>query len=101
MLTLIRRGDVVAVHSLRRGSAEALEGVAHGDSDTSVLVGRAIGDIELPSSASIGVVVRGPEVLVAHHDLIVEAEDHLIVLITNKQQIADVEKLFQVGITFV
>lgn len=101
LLTLIRRGDVVAVHSLRKGSAEALEGVAHGDSDNSVLVGKAIGEIELPSSASIGVVVRGQEVLVAHHNLIIEAEDHLIALITNKKQIVDVEKLFQVGITFV
>jgi len=101
LLTLIRRGDVVAVHSLRRGSAEALEGIAHGDEDTSVLVGRTIGDIALPSSASIGVVVRADKVMVAHHDLVIEAEDHLIVLITNKQQIADVEKLFQVGITFV
>jgi trk system potassium uptake protein TrkA len=64
-------------------------------------VGRAISEIELPSSASIGVVVREQEVLVAHHDLIIEAEDHLIVLITNKKQLADVEKLFQVGITFV
>ena len=101
LLTLIRRGDVVAVHSLRRGSAEALEGVAHGDKETSVLVGRSIGELPLPKSASIGVVVRGNDVLVAHHDLVVEPEDHLIVLITNKQQIADVEKLFQVGVTFV
>ena len=101
LLTLIRRGDVVAVHSLRRGSAEALEGVAHGDRETSVLVGRTIAEITLPKSASIGVVVRGDAVLVAHHDLVIEAEDHLIVLITNKQQIGDVEKLFQVGITFV
>ncbi len=101
LLTLIRRGDVVAVHSLRKGSAEALEGIAHGDSDTSVLVGRAISDIELPNSASIGVVVRDGEVLIAHHDLVVESEDHLIVLITNKQQISDVEKLFQVDVTFV
>jgi len=101
LLTLIRRGDVVAVHSLRRGSAEALEGVAHGDSETSVLVGRMISEITLPKSASIGVVVRGDEVLIAHHDLIIEPEDHLIVLITNKQQIADVEKLFQVGVNFV
>ncbi len=101
LLTLIRRGDVVAVHSLRRGSAEALEGVAHGDRETSVLVGRSISELPLPKSASIGVVVRGDQVLVAHHDLVIEPEDHLIVLITNKQQIADVEKLFQVGITFV
>lgn len=101
LLTLIRRGDVVAVHSLRRGEAEALEGVAHGDRDTSVLVGRTIAELPLPKSASIGVVVRGDEVLVAHHDLVIEPEDHLIVLITNKQQIADVERLFQVGVTFV
>lgn len=101
LLTLIRRGDVVAVHSLRRGEAEALEGVAHGDKDTSALVGRTIAELPLPKSASIGVVVRGDQVLVAHHDLVIEPEDHLIVLITNKQQIADVERLFQVGVTFV
>jgi len=58
-------------------------------------------DIEVPNSASIGVVVRDGEVLIAHHDLVVESEDHLIVLITNKQQISDVEKLFQVDVTFV
>ena len=101
LLTLIRRGDVVAVHSLRRGEAEALEGVAHGDRETSALVGRCISELPLPRSASIGVVVRGDEVLMAHHDLVIEPEDHLIVLVTNKQQIADVEKLFQVGVTFV
>ena len=101
LLTLIRRGDVVAVHSLRRGSAEALEGVAHGDRETSALVGRSIGELKLPGSANIGVVVRGEEVLVTHHDLVIEPEDHLIVLVTDKRQIHDVEKLFQVGVTFV
>lgn len=101
LLTLIRRGDVVAVHSLRRGSAEALEGVAHGDRDTSTLVGRSIGDIQLPKSANIGVVVRGEQVLIPHHDLVIESEDHLIVLITDKREIGGVEKLFQVSVTFV
>ncbi len=101
LLTLIRRGDVVAVHSLRRGAAEALEGVAHGDKETSMLVGRTIGEIKLPKSANIGVVVRGKDVLIGHHDLVIEPEDHLIVLITDKQQIGDVEKLFQVSVTFV
>ena len=101
LLTLIRRGDVVAVHSLRRGAAEALEGVAHGDADTSELVGRPIGRLKLPDSATIGAVVRGEEVLVAHHDLVIEPEDHLIVLVTDKRQIHEVERLFQVGVTFV
>jgi len=101
LLTLIRRGDVVAVHSLRRGSAEALEGVAHGEEGTSALVGRSISEIKLPKNATIGVVVRGDEVLVAHHDLVIENEDHLIVLITDKKHVGAVEKLFQVGVTFV
>ncbi len=101
LLTHIRRGDVVGVHSLRKGSAEALEGVAHGDAGNSKLVGRAIADIDLPSSAAIGAVVRNEQVLIAHHDLVIEAEDHLIVLITNKEQIHDVEKLFQVDVTFI
>ncbi len=101
LLTLTRQGDVVAVHSLRRGEAEALEGVAKGDLDTSKLVGRAIGEISLPESASIGVVVRGDKVMIAHHDLVVEAEDHLILLITDKREIHAVEELFQVGFGFV
>ena len=101
LLTLTRKGDVVAVHSLRRGEAEALEGVAKGDIDTSKLVGRAIGNISLPESASIGVVVRGDKVMIAHHDLVVEAEDHLILLITDKREIHAVEALFEVGFGFV
>lgn len=101
LLTLTRQGDVVAVHSLRKGQAEALEGVAKGDLETSRLVGRAIADIRLPESASIGVVVRGDKVMIAHHDLMVEAEDHLIMLITDKRDIHAVEELFQVGFSFV
>jgi trk system potassium uptake protein TrkA len=92
---------VVAVHSLRRGSAEALEGVAHGEEGTSALVGRCISDINLPKNATIGVVVRGDDVLIAHHDLVIENEDHLIVLITDKKHVGGVEKMFQVGVTFV
>lgn len=101
LLTRIRRGDVVGVHSLRRGSAEALEGVAHGGLEDSSLVGRAIGDLDLPRTATVGMVVRGDEVLTAHHDLVVEDEDHVIVLVTDRAEIGEVEKLFQVGLTFV
>jgi len=101
LLTHIRRGDVVAVHSLRKGSAEAMECIAHGDRKTSPVVGRRIEEIDFPEDATIGAVVRGSEVFIAHHDLVVEPEDHLIVLVVNKSQISDVEKLFQVGVTFI
>jgi len=100
LLARVRRGDVVAVHSLRRGAAEAIEAVAHGDRHSSRVVGRAIGEIKLPHGTSIGAIVRGDEVLIAHHDIVIEAEDHLILFVVDKRRIPEVERLFQVSITF-
>lgn len=101
LLAHIRRGDVAVVHSLRRGAAEAIEAVAHGDSRTSRVIGRAIEDIKLPAAATIGAIVRGDEVLIAHHDTVIEAEDHVIMFLVDKRRIAEVERLFQVGVTFI
>ncbi|MCB1799632.1 MAG: Trk system potassium transporter TrkA, partial [Gammaproteobacteria bacterium] len=100
LLTHVRRGDVVMVHSLRRGAAEAIEAVAHGDRTSSRVVGRAVEDIKLPEGTSIGAIVRGDEVIIAHHDTVIESEDHVILFLTDKRRISDVERLFQVGITF-
>ncbi len=100
LLAHIRRGDVVNVHSLRRGAAEAIEAIAHGDSRSSSVIGKCIEDIRLPRGTTIGAVVRGDEVLMAHHDTVIEAEDHVILFLVDKSRLEDVEKLFQVGVTF-
>jgi len=101
LLAHVRRGDVVAVHSLRRGAAEAIEAVAHGDRHTSRVVGRRICEVPLPKGATIGALVRGNDVLIAHDDLIIHAEDHVILFLVDKKRIHDVEKLFQVSVTFI
>jgi trk system potassium uptake protein TrkA len=100
LLTHIRRGDVVVVHSLRRGAAEAMEAIAHGDERSSKVVGRMVENIKLPPGTTIGAIVRGEEVMIAHHDTVIEPEDHVILFLVNKKQITEVEKLFQVGVTF-
>jgi len=100
LLTHIRRGDVVVVHSLRRGAAEAIEAVAHGDEKSSRVVGRAVADIKLPRGTTIGAVVRGEEVIIAHHDTVIESDDHVVLFLSDKKSIVAVEKLFQVGVTF-
>ncbi|GHB22457.1 Trk system potassium transporter TrkA [Salinicola rhizosphaerae] len=100
LLTHVRRGDIVNVHSLRRGAAEAIEAIAHGDKRSSRVVGRAVADIDLPGGTSIGAVVRGKEVLMAHDDVVIESGDHLILFVIDKRRIRDVERLFQVGLTF-
>ncbi len=101
LLAHVRRGDVVVVHSLRRGAAEAIEAVAHGDKNSSKVVGRTIEQIKLPKGASISAIVRGEEVIIAHHDVKIETEDHVIMFLVDKSKIRDVEKLFQVGVTFI
>ena len=126
LLTHIRRGDVAAVHSLRRGAAEALELVVHGDARSSNVVGRKVADIKLPKGASIGAIVRGlpttegrdpgeddgkkkargassnpdAQILIAHHDTVIETGDHVILFMINKKLIRQVEELFQVGVGF-
>lgn len=126
LLAYVRHGDVAAVHSLRRGAAEALELVAHGDARSSRVVGKKVEEIELPRGATIGAIVRGlPEtevhsgggvfrdyeedrtqsdhdvqVIIAHHDTIIESEDHVILFVINRKMIRQVEKLFQVNVGF-
>ncbi len=100
LLTHVRRGDVAAVHSLRRGAAEAIEAVAHGDSKTSRVVGRTVDEIKLPPGTTIGALVRGEEVIIAHHNTVIESDDHVILFLVDKQHIPAVERLFQVGVTF-
>lgn len=101
LLAHVRRGDVVRVHSLRRGAAEAIEAIAHGDKTTSKVVGREIADLKLPPGTTIGAIVRGNNVIIAHHNTVIESEDHVILFLIDKKHIADVERLFQVGITFI
>jgi len=100
LLRYVRRGDIVQVHSLRRGAAEAIEIIARGDAQTSKVVGRRIDEITLPEGTTIGAIARKEEILIAHHDVKVEADDHVILFLPDKSKVAEVERLFQVSIGF-
>ena len=114
LLAYVRRGDVEAVHSLRRGAAEALEAIVRGDRKTCRMAGRRVDEVGLPQGAQVGAIVRGlhrpdgseagseakPEVILAHHDTVVQPLDHVIIFVPRKRMIREVEKLFQVSPTF-
>lgn len=119
LLAHVRQGDVAEVHSLRRGAAEALEIVAHGDAKTSKVIGKRIDQIEWPHGVTVAALVRNfdqavvvgqtddwtaitrhGEVVIAHHDTVIQADDHVIVFCTRKNLVKKVEKLFQVGFHF-
>jgi len=101
LLTHIRRGHMVRVHSLRRGAAEAIEAVAHGRPGQSKVVGKRIEEIDLPPDTSIGGIIRGEDVIIAHHDVMIEPDDHVILFVADHRQIRRVEKLFAVDAMFV
>ncbi|WP_097459526.1 Trk system potassium transporter TrkA [Mangrovitalea sediminis] len=100
LLTHVRRGDVVNVHALRRGAAEAIEAIAHGDHRSSKVVGRRLDEIALPEGTTIGAIVRHNEVLIAHDHVRVQPDDHVILFLVDKKRTREVERLFQVGLTF-
>ncbi|MDF0535366.1 Trk system potassium transporter TrkA [Shewanella yunxiaonensis] len=95
LLTHIRQGDICNVYSLRRGAAEAIEAIAHGDASTSKVVGKQVGEIKLPPGTTIGAIVRDEEVLMAHDRTVIAQGDHVILFLVNKKFVSDVEKLFQ------
>lgn len=100
LLSKIRRGDVVSAHSLRRGAAEAIEAIAHGDKRSSKVVGKQIDEIKLPEGTTIGAIVRGDEVIIAHHDTVIESDDHVIMFLVDKRKVSEVERLFQPSFMF-
>lgn len=119
LLARIRRGDVAVVHSLRRGAAEALEIVAHGDRKHSKVVGRRIIDIDWPAGVTVAAIVRhfdqmetlgvrdngtvdrrAGHVVIAHGETVIESDDHVIVFCLSKKLVCKVEALFQVSFGF-
>jgi trk system potassium uptake protein TrkA len=118
LLAKVRRGDIAQVHSLRRGAAEALEIVAHGDEKTSKVIGQRIGDLPVIQGAYIAAIVRNLDqyediaragfeiikrqghVVIAHRDVVIEKDDHVIVFCQNRRVVKSVEKLFAVSVGF-
>ncbi|MEG2042415.1 MAG: Trk system potassium transporter TrkA, partial [Hafnia sp.] len=95
LLGHVRKADIVSVSSLRRGVAEAIEAIAHGDESTSKVVGRKVEEIKLPPGTTIGAIVRGDDVIIANSESKIEQGDHVIMFLTDKKFITDVERLFQ------
>jgi trk system potassium uptake protein TrkA len=94
LLAHVRRGDVVRVHSLRRGAAEAIEAIIHGDDRSSRVVGKRIEEIKLPDGAAIGAIVRGERVIMAHHDTVLDCDDHVILFLSDRRHVEAVERMF-------
>ncbi|MEE9444121.1 MAG: TrkA C-terminal domain-containing protein, partial [Cocleimonas sp.] len=86
---------------LRKGAAEVIEVIAHGDKKNSRVVGRKRVDLKLPPGATIAAIVRDDEVIMPHQETIIEENDHVILFLSDKRYITAIEKMFQVGAGYI
>lgn len=87
LLHYLREGDTVRAVTLRRGAAEAVEIILHGSENSSPVIGRRLIDIPWPERITVGCIIRAGKVLFAHRDLVIEAEDHLVVFAADRQSL--------------
>ena len=94
-LAEIEGQDVVKVHSLRRGAAEAIEAIAkESPSGKESCIGKELGEISLPEGVTIGALIRDKKGKIAHDHVHLRENDHVIVFLTNKKHLKEVKSIF-------
>ena len=66
--------------------------VAHGDEESSKVVGRKVRELKLPQGAIVGAIVRNNQVLIAHKSTEIQAEDRVILFVNDKKHVSEIEK---------
>ena len=94
-LAEIEGKDVVRVHSLRRGAAEAIEAIAQeSKSGKQSSIGKELGEISLPEGVTIGALIRNDKGKIAHDHVHLRENDHVILFLTDKNAIKQVKETF-------
>ena len=94
-LSEVEGEDVVKVHSLRRGAAESIEVIAKKSTNIEMnIIGKALGQIELPLGVTIGAIIRENKAKIAHDDVILHENDHVVIFLTDKTLLPDIKQIF-------
>jgi trk system potassium uptake protein len=96
ILRYIRHGRIRAVYSITDGEAEAIEVQVLG---TSPIAGSLVRDADVPRDAIIGLIAKGERVIRPTGSTKIEEGD-ILTLFAKREAVADVERLFQVGLDF-
>jgi trk system potassium uptake protein TrkA len=96
ILRFIRHGRIRAVYSITDGEAEAIEAQVLG---TSQIAGQLVRDADIPRDAIIGLIAKGDRILRPTGATPIEEGD-ILTIFAKREAVADVERLFQVGLDF-
>ena len=79
----------------KQGKAEAIEVVVHGDEHRSDVVGKTIAEINLPDKSVVASVVRGDKVIMASRKLVIQENDHVLLILNDVSRVHQMEQLFE------
>ncbi len=96
ILRYVRHGRIRAVYSIGDGEAEVIEAQVLG---TSAIAGKLVRDADLPQASIIGLIRKGDTVIIPRGDTRL-AEGDVMTIFAMRGQVAEVERLFQVGLDF-
>lgn len=96
ILRYVRHGRIRAVYSIGDGEAEVIEAQVLG---TSAIAGKTIRETDIPQNALIGLIRKGQHVIAPKGSTRL-AEGDVLTIFAMRDAVADVERLFQVGLDF-
>ena len=78
-------------YSFKGGKAEALEVIVDIEKNKG-LIGKGIDEIDVPEGCMIGALLRDDDVKIAHHDLKIAENDHLVIFLSDKDNFDKLER---------
>jgi trk system potassium uptake protein TrkA len=91
ILSHIRKGNTMMVHSMHQNKSEAIEVIV--DRSAKEIVDKSIKNIHLPEGVEIGSVVRNNKLIMPTGDVIIRNGDHILFIITDISQVRAVEEI--------
>lgn len=96
ILQYIHRGRIRTLHSLRDNLGEVIEAEAL---TTSNVLGKVVGEINIPRSLMIGAILRDDQIIIPRDDTVIKVHDRVILIVTN-DALKRFEKLFAVRLEY-
>ncbi len=96
ILRYVRHGRIRSVYAIGDGEAEVIEAQVL---STSAIAGRTVREAEVPAGALIGLIKTGDRIIAPKGDTRI-GEGDVLTIFALRESVAEVERLFQVGLDF-
>ena len=94
ILSYLRKDDMMQVHSIKHGKAEAIEIIINNENSKSKVIGRQIKELNIPEGVVVGAIIRDKKLLMASKSKVIKEGDRVLIMLTDATKINEVRSLF-------